>query len=224
MTFRTTSTGLFSLALCGVLVACGGGDSNGTPAPAPAPPPPSIGASPTCTSTEAFSAVADVTVAVGKVAGAVVAGCNGAISNVLWTQTAGPTVALLSAKTQGISFEPPSAGTYSFAVTFTDASGAQRSATVSTNAVTPAAPVAVLVRVDHAARKGGNVSLRAWPALASGEANTWTQTAGPQVTLDASDPNRVLFVAPEVSRDTALTFRVTRRTAAGATDTDDVYV
>ena len=82
----------------------------------------------------------------------------------------------------------------------------------------------VLVRVDHAARKGGNVSLRAWPALAAGETNTWTQTAGPQVTLDVSDPNRVLFVAPEVTRDTALTFRVTRRTAGGATDTDDVFV
>ncbi len=37
----------------------------------------------------------------------------------------------------------------------------------------------------------------------------------------SSDPNRVLFVAPEVTRDTALTFRVTRRTASGATDTDE---
>ena len=61
-------------------------------------------------------------------------------------------------------------------------------------------------------------------ALAGGETNTWTQIAGPPVTLDASDPNRVLFVAPDVARDTALTFRVTRRTASGAIDTDDVFV
>ena len=128
----------------------------------------------------------------------------------------------MSAKTQAISFEPPSQGTYRFAVTFTDASGAQQSATVSTDA-SPAA-TAVQVRVDHAVREGGNVSLRAWPALAGGETNTWTQTDGPQVTLDASDPNRVLFTAPQVTRDTALVFRVTRHTAAGATDTDDVFV
>ena len=100
----------------------------------------------------------------------------------------------------------------------------QQTGNVSVIAVAPSAAAAVLVRVDHAARKGGNVSLRAWPALAAGETNTWTQTAGPQVTLDVSDPNRVLFVAPEVTRDTALTFRVTRRTASGATDTDDVFV
>jgi hypothetical protein len=208
---------------CGALVACGGGDS-GSSTPPPAPVPPSVGPSVTCTGSEAFSAVADATVAVGKAAGAVIAGCNGAISNVQWTQTGGPTVLLMSAKTQAISFEPPSAATYTFSVSFTDGSGAQHSASVSTNAVTPAAPPAVLLRVDHAARKGSNVSLRAWPALASGETSTWTQTAGPQVTLDTSDPNRALFVAPEVSRDTALTFRVTRRTAAGTTDTDDAYV
>lgn len=208
-----------SMLFCCALAACGGGSGSNTPAPAPVP---SVGASPTCTGSEAFSAVADATVAVGKAAGAVLAGCSGPLANVQWTQTAGPAVALISAKTQAISFEPPSPDTYSFTVTFTDASGVQRSANVSTNAVSGSATV--LVRVDHAARKGGNVSLRAWPALASGETNTWMQTAGPQVTLDASDPNRVLFMAPEVSRDTALTFRVTRRTAAGATDTDDVHV
>lgn len=205
-----------------VLGACGGGDDSSSPAPAPTPPP--VAPSLTCTGTEAFSAAADANVAVGKAAGAVLAGCNGAVRNVQWTQTAGPSVALLSAKSQAISFEPPGAGTYSFTVSFLDAASLPQTATVSVNAVAPTAPVAVLVRVDHAARKSGNVSLRAWPALASGETNTWTQTAGPQVALDTSDPNRVLFVAPEVTRDTALTFRVTRRTAAGATDTDDVFV
>ena len=207
---------------CAALAACGGGDDSSGAQPPPAPQFPVIAASPTCTGNEAFSVIADSLVAVGKAAGALVAGCTGPISNVHWTQTAGPAVTLMSARTQAISFEPPSEGTYSFAVTFTDAGGAPRSATVSTSA--SAAAAEVLVRADHAVRKGGNVSLRAWPPLASGETNTWTQIAGPQVTLDASDPNRVLFVAPEVSRDTALTFRVTRRTAAAAIDTDDVYV
>jgi hypothetical protein len=216
---RLTLAALSALAL----VACGGGDSN-SPSPAPPVAPTTIAPTPTCTGTGTFSVVADATVAVGKVAGAVLAGCTGALSNMQWTQTAGPPVVLNSAKSQAISFELSSAGAYSFSVTFVDAAGAQQTANVSVNAIAPSAAVAVLARVDHAAREGGNVSLRAWPGLASGETNTWTQIAGPSVTLDAGDPNRVLFVAPDVARDTALTFRVTRRTASGVTDTDDVFV
>ena len=215
---------LISLLTALVLAACGSGDSS-TPAPAPGPVvPPSIAPSPTCTGTGTFSIVADASVAVGKAAGAVLAGCTGAVTNVQWTQTAGPTVPLLSNKSQAISFEPQIAGAYSFSVAFIDAVGAQQTANVSVSAVAPSAAVAVMVRVDHAARKGGNVSLRAWPALAAGDTNTWAQTSGPQVTLETSDPNRVLFVAPQVTRDTALTFRVTRQLVNGATDTDDVFV
>ena len=217
---RPTLAALFTV----FVAACGsGGDSSSPPAPAPVVPP-AMALAPTCTGSGAFSIVGDASVAVGKAAGAVLAGCTGAVSNVQWTQTAGPAVTLTSAKTQAISFEPPSIGTYTFSVTFLDAAGVPQTGNVSVNAAAPSTPVAVLVRVDHAARKTGNVSLRAWPALAAGETNTWTQTAGPQVTLDASDPNRVLFIAPDVARDTALTFRVTRRTASGATDTDDVFV
>ena len=212
-------------SLIALSAACGGGSDGGGGGGGSAPPavvPPSVGASPTCTGSEAFSAVADATVTVGKMTGAVVAGCNGPLADVLWTQTAGPTVALLSARTQAISFEAPSAGVYAFAVTFRDAGGVTQTANVSTTVIAGSADV--LARVDQAVRKGGNVSLRAWPAAASGDTLTWTQTAGPQVTLDTADPNRVLFVAPEVSRDTALVFRVTRRTTTGVTDTDDVFV
>jgi hypothetical protein len=110
-------------------------------------------------------------------------------------------------------------------VTFRDAGGAPRTANVSTVASAPATPVAVRARVDQAVRKGGSVSLRAWPAAMTGETITWTQTAGPRpATLDTSDPSRVLFTAPDVTQDTTLVFRVTRSTAAGATDSDDVMV
>src|SRR5512134_3525538 len=221
MKLRTHTRRIATALLLSLLAACGGDDNGTTPAP---PAPPSTGPSPTCTGAEAFSAVADAAVAVGKVAGAVIAGCTGALSEVLWTQAGGPAVTLMSAKGQAISFEPPVAGTYTFAITFRDAGGALRSSAVAVNAIAPATPVAVMARVDQAVRKGGKVSLRAWPALAAGETQTWTQAAGPAVTLDTTDPNRVLFVAPEVTRDTALVFRVTRRLATGAIDTDDVYV
>ncbi|MGZ9031640.1 MAG: PKD domain-containing protein, partial [Burkholderiaceae bacterium] len=163
---------------------------------------------------------------VNKGAGAVVAGCAGPITNIQWTQAGGPPVTLLSANTQAISFEPPSAGTYTFSVSFVDAGGASRTAIVSTVATAPATPVEVQARVDQAVRKGGRASLRAWPAAAVGESITWTQTAGPQATIDTTnqDPNRLLFTAPEVTRDTAIVFRVTKRSASGAMDSDDVMV
>lgn len=222
MTGRTVSTRAIPLLLTALIAACGGGSDSSAPPP-PVPAPPSVGAS-TCTGPEAFSVVADASVAVGKVAGAVVAGCSGAVTNLNWTQTAGAAVMLLSSKTQAISFDAPSAGTYAFNVTFVDAGGTPRAANASVNVIAASIATPVVIRADHAARKGGNVSLRAWPPLAAGETNTWTQIAGPQVVLDASDPNRVLFTAPEVTRDTALIVRVTRRTASGATDTDDAYV
>ncbi|MFZ5539226.1 MAG: hypothetical protein ACOY5V_05745 [Pseudomonadota bacterium] len=206
---RSAAAVLVALALA----ACGSGGGGGAPAPLVCGP---GGAS--------FSTYADASVTVGKAAGATVAGCTGALSNVRWTQVGGPPVALLSDRTQTISFEPPAAGTYAFRADFIDAGGAARSVTVSVNAAAAGSAAGVVLRVDQSVRKGGKVSLRAWPALAAGETQTWTQIDGPAVALDTTDPNRVLFTAPDVSVDTLLRFRVTRRTAAGATDSDDALV
>jgi len=222
---RSRSRSLFLAGTFLIVAGCGGEGDSPASAPVPAPPPVNLAPSPTCgNATDAFSAVADTTVAVGHAAGAVLAGCSGAVSNVAWMQTAGASVTLMSASTQAISFEPPSPGSYSFAVSFRDAQNVARSASVTVNATAPAAPVSVIARVDQAVRKGGKVSLRAWPALAAGETMTWSQLSGPAVTLDASDPNVVFFTAPNVVRDTALVFRVTRQAAGGAQDTDDVMV
>ncbi|GIL03702.1 MAG: hypothetical protein BroJett031_02220 [Betaproteobacteria bacterium] len=176
---------------------------------------------------DAFSALGDVSVAVGKAAGAVVANCagTGTLTHVRWTQTAGNAVALISDKTQAISFEPTSAGVYAFRADFNDATGTARSASVAVTAV--AGGATVLARADHAVRKGGNVSLRAWTTLPPGDAIAslaWTQIEGPPVVLDVADPHRVLFTAPDVARDTLLRFRVTLRTTQGLVDSDDALV
>ena len=158
---------LFAATVTALLAGCGGGGGDGgTPAPPPPVSPPSAGTSPTCTGTEPVSAYAEPSAVVGRPAGAVVAGCAGPLSDVQWTQVSNgaPSVALLSATTQAISFEPPAAGTYSFSVSFRDASGVVRNANVSTVVTASPAPVAVRARVDQAVRKGGKVSLRAWPA------------------------------------------------------------
>ncbi|HEU0202523.1 MAG TPA: hypothetical protein VFR86_19090 [Burkholderiaceae bacterium] len=207
----------------GALAACGsGGGGGGSPAPS-APVPAACAAT-----NEAFTTAADSNVAVGKAAGAVVAGCTGALADIVWTQTAGPALTLLSAKTQAISFEPGAAGTYSFQASFRDAADNLRNATVSVNAVAPAGSSSVTVRADQAVRMGGAVSLRAWPQLASGDAVAelrWEQVDGPGVTLNTSADLRVVaFVAPAVTRDTLLRFRVTLTTTLGTTDSDDVLV
>jgi hypothetical protein len=216
---------LVPAALCSVLLlaACGGGDDAAPGAVAPPAPVPPTAASPTCTAGQPFSVVADTSVPVGRTAGAVLAGCSGPLRDVVWQQTAGPAVALLAARTQAISFDAVTPGVHGFSVSFVDAGGAARSASASINVVPPPAPVTVTARGDQAVRMGGKASVRAWPAAGTGETLSWTQVAGPAVTLDTSDPNRIIFTAPTVSRDTALVFRVTR-SGGGGTDSDDVMV
>ena len=166
MTFfarRSLSAALFASAL---LAGCGGDSSAPAPAPAPPPPPPpvTIGPTPTCTvAGDTFSVVADASVPVGRTAGAVVAGCSGALQNVTWQQTGGPAVTLQSARSQAIGFDTTAAGTYSFSVSFVDSTGAQRTATASISVTAATTPVNVVARTDQAVRMGGKVSVRAWP-------------------------------------------------------------
>jgi hypothetical protein len=203
---------ILALALAGLLSACGGGGDG-------APPPPAAG----CTNAS-FQVSADATVTVGKAGGATIASLCGALTNVSWRQTQGPTLTLMSARTQAISFEPVLAGVYGFSVDFRDPGGAPRSLSVTVNAELPTTPVRVLVRADQAVREGGKASVRAWPAATAGESISWTQVAGPAVALDASDPNRVLFTAPAVSVDSLIVLRATRQLVGGGTDSDDVRV
>jgi hypothetical protein len=224
MTNFTRPTSTAALLCSALLISACGGDGSSSSTPAPTPPPVVTGPTPTCTvAGPTFSLVADASVPVGRTAGAVIAGCTGPLRDVSWQQTGGPSVALLSARTQAISFDPVTAGQHLFTVSFVDAGGTARTATASINVTAPALPVAVVARGDQAVRMGGKASVRAWPAAAGGETLTWTQTAGPAVSLDTSDPNRIIFTAPTVAQDTALVFRVTRA-GMGASDSDDVMV
>lgn len=197
-------------AAAAVLTACGGGGGGAVPPDG------------SC-SAASFTISADPSVAVGKAAGAALVSSCGPVTGVVWRQTAGTAVPLTAGKTPVISIEPPSAGSYSFTVDFRDAQGANRSASVTINA-TAAASVGVLVRSDQAVRTGARVTLRAWPAVAAGESVTWTQVSGPAVTLDASDPNRVMFTAPVVAQDSVIVLRATKQLAGGGTDSDEVRV
>jgi hypothetical protein len=174
----------------------------------------------------------DAALATGKAAGMVLVGCTGPIGGMRWTQTAGPqTQPLLAARTQAITVEPQVAGAYRFQAQFTDGVGSSRTASVDLSVTGTAAPSTYIVaRTDQAVREGQRASIRAWPTIAAGDAPAasrpvvWRQTEGPAVELDTSDPQRVIFTAPSVTRDTVLRFRATLRTATGVTDSDEVLV
>jgi len=204
------------------LAACGGGGGEAAP-PTPPSPPPVVG----CTAAQSFVILTSASPSVGKNAAAAVAGCNGAVANPLWTQTAGPVLNLLSTRTQTIGFEPPQAGSYGFRVSFRDPTGVDRIQDLTLSATGTAPATRLNLRVSQSVRMGGNVSVRAWPTLAAGEtvqSITWSQIEGPTVLLNVSDPYVALFVAPDVVNDTPIRLRATLRTASGATDTDDVLV
>jgi hypothetical protein len=203
---------ILALAFAGLLSACGGGGDS-------TPPPPAVG----CTAAS-FQVSADSTVTVGKAGGATVASLCGPLTSVAWRQTQGPALALISARTQAISFEPTLAGAYGFSVDFRDPNGTPRTLAVTVNAELPASPIGVLVRADQAVREGGKASVRAWPTAAAGGTITWTQVAGPAVALDAGDPSRVLFTAPAVSVDSLIVLRATQPLVGGGTDSDEVRV
>ncbi|HMC15834.1 MAG TPA: hypothetical protein VKI18_09400, partial [Albitalea sp.] len=205
-------------ALCAVLAACGGGGGGGSTAA-----PPVSGSS--CDGVAQISA--DTNVDAGKTAGAVVLGCQAALVDVTWTQTAGPAVNLVADGTQAVAIESAVPGTVTLRADVRDATGASITRSVSIDVGAPPASSAVTLRGDQAVRSGGKVSIRAWPLLAAGDAVAtlrWTQIAGPTVALDNSDTSRILFTAPTVGADTLLKFRVTMTTAFGATDSDDVQV
>ncbi|HUL67929.1 MAG TPA: hypothetical protein VLW55_25270 [Burkholderiaceae bacterium] len=163
----------------------------------------------------------------GVQAGTAVGGCKGPLRSVQWTQTAGPTVALLSDKTPAISFLPPTAATYSFRADIVDVNGTGSSATVDIPVVANTDSTSIAIRDDQAVRQSGNISLRSWPTLAPGDSVvsvTWKQTLGPPAVLDTSDPLRALFTAPMVARDSVLAFTATLQTAQGNIATDEAVV
>lgn len=215
---------VLSTALLSGCSGDGGGDGGGQAGAAPVgtDTPQSI-----CPAGAAFAVDADSTAEAGQSVGAVLIGCSITPKSVNWTQTAGPSVLLLSNRTQAIGFDPQEAGVYAFQVTFTDDSGAPHAASVTIQ-VTPAVTATrINARIDQAVRMGGRASIHLWDSIAPGDAVkaiTWEQTAGPQATIDVSDPRRLLLTAPRVSRDEMLAFRATLQTANGAIATDDVRV
>ncbi|MBL0692030.1 myxosortase-dependent M36 family metallopeptidase [Comamonas sp. JC664] len=146
-----------------------------------------------------------------------------------WTQTAGPAVSLTGADTLTLSFTAPQV-TESTTLTFTlTATDGTNTSTDSVNVtVTPAnrAPT-VNAGIDATAAERSEVTLTGSASDEDGDALTylWTQVSGTPVALKDYTSPTATFVAPEVTLDEQLVFRLTVSDgAASANDTVTVTI
>ncbi len=135
---------------------------------------------------------------------------DGSITAFAWTQTAGPAVVLGGADTDTATFTAPlgAAEPLVFQLTVTDDAGATAtdsvSVTVNLIPVADAGPDQSVIELTDVALDGsasddpdGSISSFAW-----------TQTAGPDVTLENADTATPAFSAPEVDTPTDLVFQL----------------
>jgi hypothetical protein len=147
-----------------------------------------------------------------------------------WEQTAGPNVSLTDADTVTPTFTAPDVDSETdlvFEVTVDDGSATDTDTTTVT--VTPSnAPPTADAGDDQTVSGGDTVTL---DANGSSDPNgdtltySWTQTAGPTISLSDADTATPTFTAPNVDTDTTLTFKLTvDNGSATATDTTTVTV
>lgn len=215
---------LLSISL--LLTACGGGGgSNGNDTPTPVPPP----APPPTTNNDLqnnLSFVVPENIQQNQAIG-IMAQLSGGhqVGSVSWKQLSGPNVFIAAPNSQLISFDATQSGNYSFELSLVTTANQATTKIVDFAVQASDLPQAV-VRLDHVVTEGGKVSLRAEMSQNSNQSGTvsWTQTAGPQVTMDQRQAPFLFFTAPRVQQDTVLEFQASIATATGQTYQDKAYV
>ncbi len=214
------------IIICGLVVlsACGGGGGGGAdsaaspPGSMSQPSAPAVGAD--CQSGAVARLALPVTSDIGRNAELALLSCGLELTDLQWTQIAGPALTLMSARSQALTLEPASAGSYRFAVSFRDSQGRLHDAQADLPVGAAASASALVVRGEASAWSGNTLSLRAWPAGLS-EADrhaarlNWAVVDGPATTLAKSDGWSLVFEAPAVAVDTLLRLRVTASLADG---------
>ncbi|MCW8092425.1 hypothetical protein [Alteromonas sp. ASW11-130] len=153
---------------------------------------------------------------------------NDPIESVRW-EVNDDNITLLSAHTQVVSFDTPSARDYMFNVTATTASGENLSTDYLLTVVEGSPPEAI-IRIGHEAAEGGRVSLRVDNTTDKAiESVVWQQTSGPTavdvVFDDNNEPQQnIYFDAPRVDVDAILTYRATLQYDDGSEASDEAQV
>lgn len=206
-----------------VLAGCGGGGGGDASAPAPVAEP-ALGAQ--CLSGSVARLELPSAALTGRNTELSLLSCGTAIFTELrWTQSAGPALKPLSARSQALTLEPAEPGNYRFDLSFRDEAGVLRSGTAEFSVAAASEPGLVL-RGEPSAYGQGALSLRAWaPGLSQAERDgarlQWSVVDGPATTLKESEGWRVLLTAPAVSRDSLLRLRATATLASGRTLSQD---
>ena len=143
------------------------------------------------------------------------------ISNILWQQTSGESVALLATNSKVISFTPSIAGEYSFTASFIDKNNMSQS--LQKTVFVEDQVNKVTARLSHTVLADNKVSFRS-QLDESIDSNTliWEQVAGPKVSLTTDTSNdevTLFFDAPQVDSDTIITFKV----SANDTSSNTIY-
>jgi len=146
------------------------------------------------------------------------------LSNIQWQQTSGATITLLTKNSKVIAFTPQTAGNYSFDVSFSVSNGANL--TLSNTIFVNEQINKIATRLAHTVLSDNKVSLRVFTQPSIDDSSIrWQQISGPEVSLN-QDNNvsgntdgelAIFFTAPNVSKDTLLTFEAT------ANDTNQDY-
>ena len=132
---------------------------------------------------------------------------TGDITKIQWTQTGGTQVNFLAGRSKVIAFTPPTAGDYSFNVTF-KLNGVSK--TLSKTITVNNGNSLISARLGHAAFEGNKVSLHAWlDNSLNAKSVTWQQISGPTVNLTNHKTGDavIFFTAPNVNKDTMLKFQ-----------------
>jgi hypothetical protein len=152
---------------------------------------------------------------------------DGSIASYGWSQVSGPAVTLSSTTAAATSFTAPSVAVSQVIVlrlTATDNFGGQDSDDVSVT-VTNDQPTAN-AGTDSTVNAGASVTLSATGSDPDGTvaSYSWTQTAGPAVTLSGATTTTATFTAPSQSTSSQLTFRMTVTDNDGGTGNDTVTI
>src|SRR2546428_1433984 len=150
-----------------------------------------------------------------------------------WVQIAGPNAALSDATSATPSFKAPEVNSTGIVLTFklTVSDGFANSTDtvdITVNNVKINQPPVANAGPDQTVSEGGSVGLNgAASSDPDGDtlSHSWTQTAGPTVTLSNSNTVTPTFTAPQISTsNVVLTFRLTVSDGKGGTATDTVDV
>ncbi|OUR62210.1 hypothetical protein A9Q74_07135 [Colwellia sp. 39_35_sub15_T18] len=138
------------------------------------------------------------------------------LSNIQWQQTSGATVTLLTKNSKVIAFTPQAAGNYRFEVSFSVNNGTSQ--TLSHTITVNEQSNKIAIRLAHTVLSDNKVSLRVFTQPDIDESSIrWQQTSGPEVSLNQNSSVSgntdgelaIFFTAPNVNKDTLLTFETT---------------